>query len=61
MFCALSKAKGMIIKMKKLLSLILVASMLASLSACTGTTTPETPTETPAEAKTLTGTGKGYY
>ena len=43
--------------MKKLLSLVLVASMLTTLSACSGNkTTPETP----AETKTLTGTGKGY-
>ena len=48
--------------MKKIISLLLSATMVLGLAAC-GTTdeeTPETPSETPAEEETLTGTGEGY-
>jgi len=47
--------------MKKILSLLLTASMVVGLAACgkTDQETPETP-ETPAEEETLTGKGEGY-
>ena len=47
--------------MKKLLALLLSASMVIGLAACSkdDPETPETP-NTPGEAETLTGTGKGY-
>ena len=51
--------------MKKILSLLLTATMVLGLAACGNTDeetpeTPETPSETPAEGETLTGTGEGY-
>ncbi|HCW73974.1 MAG TPA: hypothetical protein DHM90_09490 [Clostridiaceae bacterium] len=50
--------------MKKILSLLLSATMVIGLAAC-GTDEPDTPAETPAETpgeagETLEGTGKGY-
>ena len=48
--------------MKKILSLLLTASMVLGLAACgKDQETPETPTETPVEeGETLTGKGEGY-